>query len=186
MEALPPILAFQSSVDATVTASALVAHLFDRLPAGSHELVLFDINRRAEIGTLLKEDPKTVFEPLLNSIERGFDLTVVSNENPESNRVVARTALAGEVSASATTYLGEWPPGVYSLAHVALPFSPIDPVYGGPQAGDSPGIQLGNLSLRGERGVLRITGNDILRLRWNPFFDYVRSRTVEFTGLDNN
>jgi alpha-beta hydrolase superfamily lysophospholipase len=186
LEALPPILAFQSSVDATVTASALVAHLFDRLPAGSHELVLFDINRRAEIGTLLQEDPKTVFGPLLNSSERGFDLTVVSNENPESNRVLARTALAGEVSASATTGLGKWPRGVYSLSHVALPFSPVDPLYGGPQAGDSPGIQLGDLSPRGERGVLRISGNDILRLRWNPFFDYVRSRSIQFTGLGND
>jgi alpha-beta hydrolase superfamily lysophospholipase len=186
LETLPPILAFQSGVDATVTASALVANLFDRLPERTHELVLFDINRRAEIGTLLREDPKTVFDPLLNSTERDYDLTVVSNENPESDRVLARTVLVGEVSASATTYLGKWPRGVYSLSHVALPFSPMDPLYGGPQAGDSPGIQLGDLAPKGERGVLRIPGNDILRLRWNPFFDYVRSRTLQFTGLDNN
>jgi len=183
LQALPPILAFQSGVDATVTAPALVAHLFDRLPEGGHELVLFDINRRAEIGTLLKEDPKTVFEPLLNNTERDYDLTVVSNENAESNRVLARTVLDGEVSASATTYLGKWPRGVYSLSHVALPFSPLDPLYGGPQAGDSPGIALGDLAPRGERGVLRIPGNDILRLRWNPFFDYVLSRTIRFTAL---
>lgn len=186
LETLPPILAFQSSVDATVTASALVAHLFDRLPEADHELVLFDINRRAEIGTLLKEDPKTVFEPLLNNPQRAYDLTVVSNENSESNRVVARTVLDGEVSASATTYLGKWPKGVYSLSHVALPFSPFDPVYGGPEAGDSHGIALGDLTPRGERGVIRVPGNDILRLRWNPFFDYVRTRTIRFTGLGNN
>jgi alpha-beta hydrolase superfamily lysophospholipase len=183
LESLPPILAFQSGVDATVTATALVANLFDRLPEGSHELVLFDINRRAEIGTLLKEDPKTVFEPLLNNTERDYDLTVVSNENADSNRVLARTVLNGEVSASATTYLGKWPQGVYSLSHVALPFSPFDPLYGGPQAGDSPGIALGDLAPRGERGVLRIPGSDILRLRWNPFFDYVLSRTIRFTAL---
>ena len=186
LETLPPILAFQSSVDATVTASALVAHLFDRLPAGPHELVLFDINRRAEIGTLLREDPKTVFEPLLKSSERGYDLTVVSNENPESNRVLARTVPAGKLSASATTSLGKWPRGIYSLSHVALPFSPADPLYGGPQAGESPGIQLGDMAPRGERGVLRIPGNDILRLRWNPFFDYVRARSIKFTALGDN
>jgi hypothetical protein len=186
LQALPPILAFQSGVDATVTATALVANLFDRLPEGGHELVLFDINRRAEIGTLLKEDPKTVFEPLLNNTERDYDLTVVSNENAESNRVLARTVLDGEVSASATSYLGKWPRGVYSLSHVALPFSPFDPLYGGPQAGDSPGIALGDLAPRGERGVLRIPGNDILRLRWNPFFDYVLSRTKRFMALGDN
>ncbi len=186
LEGLPPILAFQSGVDATVTATALVANLFDRLPEGDHELVLFDINRRAEIGTLLKEDPKTVFEPLLNNTERDYDLTVVSNENAESNRVLAHTVLDGEVSVSATTYLGKWPQGVYSLSHVALPFSPFDPLYGGPQAGDSPGIALGDLAPRGERGVLRIPGNDILRLRWNPFFDYVLSRTMRFTALGDD
>jgi hypothetical protein len=186
LQALPPILAFQSGVDATVTATALVANLFDRLPEGGHELVLFDINRRAEIGTLLKEDPKTVFEPLLNNTERDYDLTVVSNENAESSRVLARTVLDGEVSASATSYLGKWPRGVYSLSHVALPFSPFDPLYGGPQAGDSPGIALGDLAPRGERGVLRIPGNDILRLRWNPFFDYVLSRTKRFMALGDN
>jgi hypothetical protein len=68
---------------------------------------------------------------------------------------------------------------------VALPFSPRDPVYGGPSAGKSPGIQLGNLTLRGERGVLRVSGTDLLRLRWNPFFDYVESRVLRFTQLSD-
>ena len=48
LEKMPPILAFQSSVDATVTASALVANLFARLPPANHELVLFDINRNVK------------------------------------------------------------------------------------------------------------------------------------------
>ena len=29
---------------------------------------------------------------------------------------------------------GRWPPDVYSLGHVALPFSPLDSLYGGPDA----------------------------------------------------
>ena len=45
LEMMPPILAFQSSVDATVTPQALVDNLFDRLPSTTNELVLFDINR---------------------------------------------------------------------------------------------------------------------------------------------
>ncbi len=61
---MPPILAFQSSVDATVTASALVANLFDRLPPAHHELVLFDINRRAEVGILSAAGPaRRYFNP---------------------------------------------------------------------------------------------------------------------------
>ena len=185
LEKMPPILAFQSSVDATVTATALVANLFARLPPANHELVLFDINRNVDIATLLKHDPRTVFRPLLKKSDRGYDLTVVTNEGPKTNRVVARTTVHGKVDFSAPVKLGEWPPDIYSLAHVALPFSPRDPVYGGPLAGTSPGIQLGNLALRGERGVLQISGTDLLRLRWNPFFDYVESRVLRFTQLSD-
>ncbi len=64
---MPPILAFQSVVDATVTAPALVHNLFERLPAVAlmqrssqplpNELVLFDINRYAEIEPLMKDNP---------------------------------------------------------------------------------------------------------------------------------
>ncbi|MEE4143733.1 MAG: alpha/beta fold hydrolase [Halieaceae bacterium] len=183
LEGLPPILAFQSGVDATVTASALVANLFDRLPPANHELVLFDINRRAEVGLLLREDPRVVFEPLLRKAVRSFDITIVTNENAESDRVVASTTLHTDDAVSATTVLNEWPPGIFSLSHVALPFSPLDPVYGGPAAPDSPGIQLGDLAPRGERGVLQVSGTDLLRLRWNPFYDYVEARVLEFAGL---
>ena len=66
---------------------------------------------------------------------------------------------------------------------MALPFAPTDAVYGGPDAERSPGIQLGNLDLRGERGVLQISGTELLRLRWNPFFGYVVGRIMIFTEL---
>jgi alpha-beta hydrolase superfamily lysophospholipase len=180
---MPPILAFQSSVDATVTPQALVANLFARLPSENNELVLFDINREVDADELLKNDPRTVFRPLLRDVDRGFDLTVVTNESEDSRRVVARRWIDGKEDSSAPTYLNEWPSEVFSLAHVALPFSPDDPVYGGPSATESPGIQLGNLALRGEHGVLRVSGTDMLRLRWNPFFDYVQSRTLKFMRL---
>jgi hypothetical protein len=75
-----------------------------------------------------------------------------------------------------------WPAGVYSLSHVALPFRPDDPVYGDGRT-DSPGIRLGNLGLRGERGVLRIAAADLIRLRWNPFYSFLSQRVLAFTGL---
>jgi hypothetical protein len=181
---MPPILAFQSSVDATVTPQALVANLFARLPSENNELVLFDINREVDADELLKNDPRTVFRPLLRNVDRGFDLTVVTNESEDSRRVVARRWIDGKEDSSAPTYLNEWPSDVFSLAHVALPFSPDDPVYGGPSATESPGIQLGNLALRGEHGVLRVSGTDMLRLRWNPFFDYVEDRILQFSELN--
>ena len=184
LEKMPPILAFQSSVDATVTPQALVENLFARLPPANHELVLFDINRNVEVEEILKHDPWIIFEPLLHKDKRGFDLTVVTNENSESRRVIAWRSVNGEDETLKHPYLNEWPEGIYSLSHVALPFPPEDPVYGGPSAGESPGIQLGNIELRGEHGVLQISGTNLLRLRWNPFFNYLQSRTLEFMQLD--
>ena len=180
---MPPILAFQSSVDATVSPGALVKNLFARLPVAGHELVLFDINRGVPAEGMLRSDPRTVFDPLLDEVDRDFDLTVVGNEREGSPRVLARTELHGKNGFKEPVELHNWPPDVYSLSHVALPFPPDDPVYGGPAAGKSPGVQLGNLALRGEVGVLRVSGTDLLRLRWNPFFDYVRARVVAFMGL---
>ena len=75
-----------------------------------------------------------------------------------------------------------WPEDLYSLAHVALPFPPDDPVYGG-GAGKSPGIRLG-IALRGERGVLQVPASDMLRLRWNPFYAYVEKRVLAWLALD--
>ena len=180
---LPPILAFQSSVDATVSAPALVRHLFARLPPADHELVLFDINRNVETDELLRYDPRGDFEPLLNRVDRGFTLTLVTNESELTRRAVALTLEHGKPDPAGTADLGEWPADVYSLSHVALPFSPRDPIYGGLTAVESDGFQLGNLALRGERGVLQVSGTELLRLRWNPFFDYVEARTLAFMRL---
>ncbi len=184
LDKLPPILAFQSSVDATVTPQALVENLFARLPRGNHELVLFDINRVHVDEALLMRDPVTVFQPLLQSDDRSYDLTVVTNESADTRRAAARNWPVGGAQPGAHVYLNEWPEDVYSLSHVALPFPPDDPLYGGLEPADSPGIALGDLALRGERGVLRISGDERLRLRWNPFFDYVQARTLRFVGLD--
>jgi alpha-beta hydrolase superfamily lysophospholipase len=183
LEKMPPILAFQSSVDATVTPSALVENLFDRLPSAHHELVLFDINRQLDFEDILRKDPKMVFETLLDDVNRKFDLTVVTNESEESRRVIARRNTDGRRSSSTAPGLTKWPVGIYSLSHVALPFPPWDPVYGGPSAGESPGIQLGNKDLKGERGILRIPGSELQRLRWNPFYGYLQSRTFKFMKL---
>ncbi len=180
---LPPILAFQSVVDATVTAPALVEGLFQRLPARGHEMVLFDINRTAEIEHVLNGNPTEWIDRLLRDTITAFRVTALTNEDEESERVVSLSREAGKaVVVTCPTDL-VWPKGLFSLSHVALPFPPGDPLYGGPDAGESPGIQLGNVSLRGERNVLQIGPAAMLRLRWNPFHSYLEQRALEFTGL---
>jgi len=176
---MPPILAFQSAVDATVSPPALVANLFDRLPEGGHELVLFDINRYAAIGSLLKGDPTATIQTLLDRADRPFAITVLGNESSQSLQVVERRRTAHS-SVTLTGGVGlEWPRGIFSLSHVALPFAPDDSLYGTEPGSGNPGVWLGALALRGEKGVLQVSGADMLRLRWNPFYPYLERRVLE-------
>jgi len=180
LERFPPLLAFQSVVDATVTASALVHGLFERLPPGRHELVLFDINRFAAIEPILKIDPSAWIDGVFRDRTADFSITLVTNASAASEVVVARHIEPGAREATVSPLGLAWPRYVYSLSHVALPFRPDDPLYGGPDAGKSPGIRLGNVALRGERGALRIGAADLMRLRWNPFHSYMKRRVLEF------
>jgi len=196
---MPPILAFQSVVDATVSAPALVHNLFERLPRMTpgqgdnrqtlHELVLFDINRYAEIQPLMKENPTAWIEPMLANEDHEFLLTMVSNEDRSNHQLVAASRMPGSSDVEVCDTGLQWPDDVYSLSHVALPFPPDDPVYGGKEAGPSPGVDLGLLALRGERNVLQLPAATMLRLRYNPFYSYMEQRILSFmhfeSGPDN-
>ncbi len=179
----PPLLAFTSVVDATVSAPALVNGLLERLPGSDNELVLFDINRMAEIEPIMKSDPSGVIKALEADPDTGFTLTLVTNRDERSREVVARIKYRGQTAVGPSDLGLSWPEDVYSLSHVALPFRPDDPLYGGRPVQQSPGIRLGDVALRGERGVLQIGASDMLRLRWNPFYSYVELRVIEFLGL---
>ncbi len=180
----PPVLAFQSVVDATVSTSALVEGLFERLPPGEHELVLFDINRAAEIEPLMKAGAAANTAALLHNRGRIFTLSVLSNEHTNSRRLMVYSEQPGREGITELDPGLRWPANVYSLAHVALPFPPSDPIYGSRPGETSPGIHLGDMALRGERGVLRVPASELLRLRWNPFYYYLESRVLQFIGLD--
>jgi alpha-beta hydrolase superfamily lysophospholipase len=191
---MPPILAFQSVVDATVTAPALVSNLFERLPPAGrkepaaqrrgHELVLFDINRYAEIEPIMKENPSAWIEPMLDRQDLHFMLTLLSNRKQQDRELVAASRLPGSAEVDICDTGLRWPANVYSLTHVALPFPPDDPVYGRRDAGPSPGIHLGGLALRGERNVLLVPAADMLRLRANPFYSYQQQRLLAFMNLE--
>ena len=177
---LPPILAIKSTVDATVTTDAVVDNLLIRLPANRNELLLFDINRQATIkSTLLVDDPGPLTKRLLNDAALPFAVTMVTNEDAYSQHVVARRKPAYSEDGYVLESLQlEWPAGVVSLSHVALPFPPDDPVYGESPVEGNDQVFLGNLAIKGERGLLRIPGEWLLRQRHNPFYDYMQARIV--------
>ncbi len=184
LEDFPPILAFSSVVDATVSTPALIRGLFDRLPEGGHELVLFDINHQADMKPLMQWDPSELIQALQSDQDRTFTLSMVSNEESASERVLVHSRHPGESTGGRTDLGLSWPQNLYSLSHVALPFPPHDSLYGGHPSENSPGIHLGDISLHGERGVLKISAAEILRIRWNPFYPYVEARVLEFLGLE--
>jgi alpha-beta hydrolase superfamily lysophospholipase len=190
LQRMPPILAFQSVVDATVTAPALVEGLFDRLPAGTHELTLYDINRYAEIEPILTSNPTAWINTMLHGRELDYTVTLITNQNEESKQVVALSRKPDSKLTTECALDANWPNGVYSLSHVALPFPANDPLYGNIDIEDDTILQLGGVELRGERGVLQISEADLMRLRWNPFYHYQERRILNHLGLgkmpDNN
>jgi len=184
LKRFPPVLAFQSAVDASVSTPALVEGLFHRLPEGKHELVLFDVNRMTELVNLLRKDPKPRIEAMLRDASLPFAVSLVTNENEGSRNVVVRRKAPGSPQITQLPVNLTWPKGLYSLSHVALPIPMNDPLYGGTDTGESPGIQLGKIELRGERGVLQIQAADMLRLRGNPFYPYIERRLLDFVRLE--
>ena len=177
---IPPILAFQSAVDATVSALALLDGLFDRLKAGNHQLVIFDVNRIYEAQGLLKKPIDLDF--VLSGPQRPYSVGIVTNRDDANLTVVLRERLAGEEIVSLKEIGLAWPEDVYSLAHIALPFAPNDPVYGNDSASENPGVRLGRIALRGENRTLAIPNTAMTRLHWNPFFPFLSDRVRAFVA----
>jgi hypothetical protein len=180
----PPILAFQSAVDATVSTSALVDGLFSLLPNGGHELVIFDVNRMSEVEQILWEDPWGGIEALFRQPRLPFGMSLVTNQDEKSRSVVLYYKEPEGSAIVKRDIKMSWPKGLYSLSHVSLPIPPNDPLYGVQEDQQRSPLQLGKLALRGERGVLQIPASEMLRLRWNPFYPYLEQRIVEFVGLE--
>ncbi len=178
---LPPILAFQSVEDATVSTPALVRGLFDRLEQNGSELVLFDLNRAEGIEPFLKSPPSPSLAELVAPGAHPFRFTVVTNTSVVSAQVRAVTRDAGGTESVVRALDLRWPPSVFSLSHVALPFPISDPLYGlTPDLRESFGVRLGLLVPRGERNVLLLAPEASTRLYSNPFFPYVEERLGEW------
>jgi alpha-beta hydrolase superfamily lysophospholipase len=186
LDRLPPILTFQSVVDFTVSTRAIADALYQHLPPNGSELVLFDINRASKFDTLFRAASETKLERLLPAPPRRFRATVITNASAASSDVVERVTEAGTAT-ERTRPLGlQYPPDVYSLSHVALPFPLSDGLYGlEPDPAERFGINLGNLTARGELGTLVINPNSSLRLLSNPFFPYMLERIDEGIGHGN-
>lgn len=183
---LPPILVFKSTVDATVTTDAVVDNLLEHLNPDRHELVLFDINRYAVVSQILIDDPAPLTDRVMNDDKLPFTVTLVTNESPDTRKIISKYKDSFSADASHTRKLGlSWPAGVISLSHVALPITPDDPLYGQHPPDNDEFIFLGKMAIQGERDLLQIPSEWMFRLRYNPFYDYLENRMLDWVDKAN-
>ena len=139
---VPPTLAFTSIVDATVLAPALINNFYDRLEAGGHQLVIYDVNRMAGLKPLYRAAPQVMLDVMLSSPGASFSLSFLTNTAPDSRQVMVKHWAEGHRSTTDEVLDLAWPQDVFSLSHVALPFPEHDPLYGGSPQGFNPGLTL--------------------------------------------
>ena len=181
---LPPVLTFQSVMDFTVSTPAIISSLYAQLPSNGSELVLFDVNRTVKFGPLLRPSANTALSRLVPPAIRSYRITVITNATETSNEVEERATDAGDMNERRRPLAMNYPPGMYSLSHVALPFPINDALYGmTPDETESFGPNLGALAPRGERDVLITSLDALLRVASNPFFPYLVERVQQ--GIDH-
>lgn len=179
---LPPILSFASTVDATVNVRDTLRFYNGLAPGEGHELVLFDVHRTQASESFLRPTSAVLLNSLPQREARGFDLSIVGNDPEFPGRVSVWDDVSQRAGAKRVALDLVWPRGVYSLSHVCLPFPLDDPIYGLTPGGDPSQQSLGNLNMRGERGVFVVSSGNLARLRSNPFFDYVSERMLKAVG----
>jgi hypothetical protein len=144
---------------------------------------VFDINRASGLTPFLRESEATLLSRLRDNSAKRYRRTLVTNVDPDSLDVAARTAEPGATNV-ATQPLGiAWPRDVYSLSHIAVPFPMSDPIYGREDATAVPSvIRIGLLSPRGEKAVMSVPSDTLMRLTCNPFFTYMDERMAAWIG----
>jgi alpha-beta hydrolase superfamily lysophospholipase len=179
MNKIPPILAMQSAVDSTVSVPRLITALFARLKSENNELFLFDINRVDNLSNLVNFSFEKSILPALKQPDQCYRLSVLRNAAENSEQMVLNTRTQGEWQEKPIK--GNWPDGVISLSHIALPIAPNDPVYG-----DEPhtaGLSLGSISMRAEPNALMIPSTLFVRCRQNPFYDLMENHVIDWLNI---
>jgi alpha-beta hydrolase superfamily lysophospholipase len=176
---LPPLLTFQSVIDFTVSTPAILTALYAHLPDNGSEIVLFDVNRTVKFGPLLRPSSYVALERLLPTAPQTYRFTSIVNASEDSDATVERSIAPGQLEAQERPLDLPYPPGIFSLSHLAIPIPMDDPLYGmepDPKRKSEFGFSLGAMAARGERGALMVDQDFLTRLPSNPFFPYLLAK----------
>ena len=182
---MPPVLTFQSVIDFTVSTPAILTALYAFLPDNGSEIVLFDVNRTVKFGPLLRPSAYVALDRLTPTTPQTYRFTAIVNAGDDSDATLERSIAPGQLQPAERPLGLPYPPGIFSLSHLAIPIPPNDPLYGtqpDPKSRLDYGLNLGTLDARGERGALIIDQDFLTRLPSNPFFAYLLTRVEE--GID--
>ncbi len=182
---LPPVLTFQSVIDFTVSTPAILAALYEHLPDNGSEIVLFDVNRTVKFGPLLRPSSYVALDRLTPTSPQPYRFTSIVNAGDDSDATVERSIAPGQLQTEVRALNLPYPPGIFSLSHLAIPIPMDDPLYGmqpDPKSRGEFGFSLGAMDARGERGALVVDQDFLTRLPSNPFFPYLIERIEE--GID--
>ena len=174
---LPPVLAFQSAVDATTGATGVTGVVFGRLQGAAHRLVLFDVNRHGRFDLVRRPESGALLDAVRHEVARGtrrHAVAIVTNRARDTDEVEVREYLPGAGTPTVTAPGLAWPPFLVSLGHVSLPFPPDDPLYGyAPGSGANGVPSMGSWTVRGENGAIVFPLGALARLRANPFWPVI-------------
>jgi alpha-beta hydrolase superfamily lysophospholipase len=185
LRTMPPVITFQSVIDFTVSTPAILSALYAFLPDNGSEIVLFDVNRTVKFGPLLRTSSYVALDQLTPTTPQAYRFTAVVNAGDDSLATLERTIAPGELQPAERPLGIDYPAGIFSLSHLAIPIPPDDPLYGtqpDPATRDEFGLNLGALEARGERGALIVDQDFLTRLPSNPFFPYLIARIGD--GID--
>lgn len=172
LEEMPPVLTFQSVLDATTNAPAVVRAFYAHLPENGSELVLYDVNRSTKFGLLLRTSADNAINRQLPTEPQRYRIQVI--ESTADGSAVVRVREPGSLDEQVHALGVDWPAQVFSLSHIALPFPVTDALYGMyPDDDEDFGIHLGEISPHGERGSLIIGMDTLQRISSNPFFGHL-------------
>ncbi|HEY8942198.1 MAG TPA: alpha/beta fold hydrolase [Cellvibrio sp.] len=185
LQNFPPVLGFQSLMDATVSTAAVEAFFAQKFQPHKNELVIFDINRHQNYLPITRPASTELFAKLFaDGTPKDYDLVRIGNTDAHTHQVSEWRRSAGSTEEKETSLSLEFPRGVFSLSHIALPFPINDPTYGlEPDENEFYGIRLGNLSFRGERNTLALAADTNQRLNANPFYSYMERRIDEWLEI---
>ena len=161
---LPPIYSYTSILDATVNSEELFKVL-EEIRNKKNELTIFDVNRKYDdlYGSKIQN---INFEKKIEESKIIGDIIVLSNMVNKTEKVELTKYSNGKKINMKNDLDFKWSKDTFSLAHISLPISPENPLYG-------KNTFLGGGNIKGENGTAAMPADALVRLKYNDFFNYV-------------